>query len=336
MYGYRRRYSPYRSWRRNSVYRSQTNGTRRFSVSIPVEAYASVPVVSGSRNTYSIVFQPWYTSNSASATVPDYYSKYGNVINNGVYQIYTRLYDEVKIDGVSLQVAVQGLPTSVNGFKCVSAVDRHYALSDISSIQGVSRLMGAPESMSKTFTSLQNAKIYRSFWARDIGERTTFADSSLGTKDIAQTQTVPAYQMAGLTEFLNDATYQVFCPGITLGFELGAAPASAGTVEIQYKIVWKFTFRNPKYGGGTLSRGFETFSETRAEEIADLKKEIESDGGTSEGSALRKKVVKIEEPVYEEEVVPDDEKDEMEDDSQPELTKEQLLEMLKKFDEKNA
>lgn len=324
-YRYARRW-PYRSWRRSGVARSQQQGNRRFTVSIPIEGYGLVGVLANQRYSRVMMFQPFYNSDSDGAT--DGLSKYGNVVGNEVFQIYCRLYDEVKVDSMSVQIAVQGLPAGVNGFKLVSAVDRHVNLHDIFNLQTTAQLFGSPESMSRVFTSLQNAKQYRVVYARDLGERTTFCDSTLGTRDVAAAGGVDAYQQRGLLEFLNEGLYSCFVPGISVGFECSSSPATAGYCTVQYKCVYKFTFRNPKYSGiGGMSRGVETFSEARAAEMSDLKERSESDGIVEEEKEAP--VKKKEKVVYEEEVLPDDDDTLIDDDDDEEESQAPLTQPFK-------
>lgn len=244
-----------RSWWRRSVSSAQKQGTRRFSVSIPVEGVASAPVGNGTANSYVLGFQPFYNSNNANPAYPEYFKKNGNLVGNNLFSTYTQLYDEVKLNSVSLQLAVVGLPAQHTAVKVVTGVDRHCTLEDIRSAGTLANLMGSAESSSRMFTSLTNAKVYRYFRARDRQERETFVDSSLGTQAFSPAEGV-TYNLGGLLEFMNcHSLYGALNPLISVGFSLAGNVAADSNVTFQYRVVWNLTFRNPKYGVTGAGRG---------------------------------------------------------------------------------
>lgn len=253
---YRRGYRRYRRgggryWRRNWWRRgttsSQKSGTRRFNISIPVEGYGSVAVNGGESKSFSFAFEPFYNSQPPATSLEKYYI-YGNVVQSNLFATYCSLYDEVKLNSCSVQLAVTGLPENKQAVKIVSSVDRHCNLDDLRTYRSGDWISGSAESDTRMFTSLMNAKMFRYFRARDMQERTVFVDSTGGTRIYSPSQGV-TYNTAGLVEFLDTGSlYGAFNPIIYYCFYLGAAPVSAGTVSFQYRVVWNLTFRNPKFG----------------------------------------------------------------------------------------
>lgn len=312
---YRRRYRsgwPYRSWRRFGVSASQKSGTRRFTISIPVEGYCSVAVDANSHNSHSIGFTPFYNSTNTNAALPEFNHRNGNLVQNNLFITYCSLYDEVKINSMSVAVSVDGAPQGTNGVKVVSCVDRHVTLNDIRTAYLVSNMFGSAESSSRMFSSLQNAKVYRYIPARDIGEKTSFFDSTLGTLNYGN------YQLAGPLEFIsNTSLYGCYNPIVFFGFSFSTAPLAAGTVYVQYRVTYNLTFRNPKYGGSINSRG-EGFSEMKSEVVEDMKG-VEDVGEESELD--EETVRKIKALLHEDVQLPltlDEKKDEMVDDEKDE------------------
>jgi hypothetical protein len=309
------------------VSRAQSQGTRRFNISIPIDGYMSAPVPASNVFSNSVAFQPFYNSNAPDAAAESSH-RLGSLLNSNLFTTYCGLYDEVKLNSVSLSVAVTSVPESKSAVKVYTCLDRHCNLNDIRSNYPTANMGVSAESSSVMFTSLDRSKIYRYFSARDRQERDTFFDATLGVVSYSPSQGV-TWNMSGPLEFLEGGSlYGAFNPIIYLGFQLGSSPAAAGNVAFQFRVVWNLTFRNPKYGVNGNAKGV-SFSDMKSEVVEEKK----SESGVSEGSALRKKE-KVDEPVYEESVIPDDEVEMDDESSQPELTKEQLLEMLRKIDEK--
>lgn len=318
---YYRRNWGYRYWgRRYGVQRAQQQGTRRFSVSIPIEGAASIGVAANSVNSSSCGFQPFFNTNRAGGTATRDHCV-GTLVGNNLFATYCNLYDEVKLNSFYVEIAVTGLPESKQAVKVVTCIDRHATIDDIDSSYTVTNMMGSAECDSKMFTSLNYSKVSRYFRARDKQERDIFVDSSLGTRVVTLEDT-STYQIAGIKEFLDNGNlYGAFNPLMSLGFVLGSSPAASATVSFQYRVVWNLTFRNPKYGSSSVSRGVGM---------------LMSDGVDREeqvGGSVEKKV-KFDESVKEESVAPVDDLEMGDESSQPQLTKEELLEMLKKYDEK--
>lgn len=255
-----RRYRRYggRYWRRNwwrrGVARAQKQGTRRFTISIPIEGFGSVPIGATSYNSTPCGFTPFLSTNRAAGT-PTKVNTMGSLIGSNLFSTYCNLYDEVKLNSVYLEVAVTGLPESKQAVKVVTCVDRHATIDDIDTFYSVPNMLGSAECDSKMFTSLTYAKVSRYFRARDRQENTIFVDSTLGTVEMLP-GTVNVYTNGGIKEFLDNGNlYGALNPLISLGFVLGSATTAASTISFQYRVVWNLTFRNPKYGASSASRG---------------------------------------------------------------------------------
>lgn len=318
-YYYRRRYRsrwPYRSWRRFGVSSAQKSGTRRFSISIPVEGYRSVGVAANSHVSYSVGFTPFYNSTNGNTGDAEYSHHVGTLVGHNLFTTYCQLYDEVKLNSMSVSISVDQVPVGTSGVKVISCVDRHVTLNDIRQVYPVGNMTGSAECDSKMFSSLQNARVYRYFAARDVGERTSFFDSTLGQENY--TDGGNTYTMAGPLEFIqNTSLFGCFNPIVFLGFSFSAAPNAAGTVYFQYKVTYNLTFRNPKYGGTGNAKG-EGFEDMKSEVVEEIKSE-------SEGSVMKKLDDEMEEtPVLKKKkVVIVEENDDDEDELNPLLDESQ-------------
>lgn len=301
---------PYRSWRRWGTSRSQKSGTRRFSVSIPVEGYRSVGVASNSHVSYSVAFTPFYSSANTDTSDPEYSHHIGNLIGHNLFTTYCQLYDEVKLNSMSISIAVDQVPAGSNGVKIISCVDRHATLNDIRGQYLTQNMAGSAESDSRMFSSLQNARVYRYLAARDISERTNWFDCTLGQANY--TTGGNTYAMAGPLEFIqNSSLFACYNPIVFVGFSFSAAPAAAGTVYFQYKVTYNLTFRNPKFGGSGAAK----FGDMLGDVISDVKREEDESGEVEESTGMEETpVLKKKKVVYEEEVLPDDEDEEDDDD----------------------
>lgn len=265
---YYRRY-PYRRsyWRRGGVGSSQQSGTRRFKLMVPIEGTGSLNVALGNSLTSVGGFQPYYTSNSVAGN--DVLKKFANVVSTPLFQTYCKLYDEVKLDSMKLRIAVVKLPAGVSGFKCVTTVDRHCTIDDIFNPQTGNQMVGSAECQTRMFTSLQNAKIYRNIYARDLSERTNFLDSTLGSVD------VDGVTRSGIKDFIESGTaWSAFYPIINVVFQLGTAATANDTLVFQFTCQYAFTFRNPKFAVSSVSKSldFGAKSEDVMEEEPEEKK----------------------------------------------------------------
>lgn len=332
---------PYRSWRRRySVQRSQQQGTRRFKVTLPVDEMHSVPIApttsAGAGSSYHFSVAPFCKVTSAPAGDALNYVCWANIISHPLYLVYSQLYDEVRIVGLKLCVSVMGYPSGVTsgGVKIVSCCDRRGNRDDVTALPNTAQLLNSADSLATEYTSLERAKQYRSFYARDLIERCSFYDASFTSWTVSSGAHSP-YTYTANTAWRNNGS-SGFCPMVVYRILFANAPTTAQSCAISIKAQWSLEFRNPKWNDVSVSK----FGDMKAEAIGDLKSsfvEGEDDVDHDEEIDPRTgKKVKFEEPVYEESVVPDDDVGMDDESSQPELTKEQLLEMLRKLDEKKS
>lgn len=326
-YYYRKRYSPYRSWRRWGVTRSQSQGSRRFTVSFPCETTFAVPTTGSNSLVFGV--HPFYSSPlpTGAPNLPEYFRGRCNLVTNNVYTTYCSLYDEVKINSCSVTVSILGLPVGT-GCRIISSVDRHANIRDVLSTHNINDLRQAPECKNSVYTSLDNAKMYRYIKARDVGEKTGFIDSSNGNCVVPAYTTstgvaVPAHQIYANSDWFENS--YTWAPNIIFAIEMTAARPEGSSLVVGINCRWNVTFRNPKYGSGADAAfdgegdedgNSKTFSEMRSAELRDLKRRSQSDEGR------------------EVEVLKDDDtlidgKEEMEDVD--EMSKEELIEVLKKL-----
>lgn len=176
--------------------------------------------------------------------------------NSELFEAYRGLYDEVKLNSMSVSVAVtnQVGGNSNPDVTIVSGFDRKFTKVDyVDHIPNVGQLSANGSCVRRTFVNNQVAKAYRSCWASDLGEKCTFTDTDAVTDTFAinyaggltgtNAHTVLAsWSSAG-------ANVNYFCPCFMFGFESSANMAADSLVTTMLDIRYNFTFRNPKYGG---------------------------------------------------------------------------------------
>lgn len=175
--------------------------------------------------------------------------------NSPLYQAYTKLFDQVKCDGVISKVAVTtpvgSSNASVPALQIVTAYDRNGSLQEAAQIQPqggtwiadpmtYDEVLQSSGSLVRSALNNSVAKLSRSCWASDIQERTTFHDCSLNSVN-------------------NDAAYvaaaqnpNFFCPLFYVAFNLPtAAPQEPLNISFILSQTYYFTFRNPKFGAAS-------------------------------------------------------------------------------------
>lgn len=317
---YRRSRWPYRSWRRWGVTRSQSQGTRRFTVSFPSEVSIGIPT-----GKLSSIFSvhPWYSSIPAagSPSLSEFRNCYGNLITNGTFQTYCALYDEVKINSVSVNLAILTVPAGSSA-KIYSTIDRHANLRDVLADRVTTQVSSGPEVKTTVFTSLDRAKMWRYAKARDFGEKTMFVDSSFGNCSVPKYTNTSQVEVPAHTILANRDWFEnnfCFSPMVSFFVELTGTPPANSTIGISLSVRWNVTFRNPKYSTGADAvvdgddvSGNAKFSEMKSDAIKSVKEEND---GMEEAPSLKKKKV-----VYEEEEIPDEEEEEDDYEEQEPIT----------------
>lgn len=162
-----------------------------------------------------------------------------SALNSPLYRTYCNLYEEVKLIGMRVQIAVS---TQIGGaalpsLQIFTAWDRRHGLLE-------ANYSGDQIKNSATYnvaTALNNniAKLTRSIYASDLMERAQWHDSKLNLN--AGSYSDAAYAAAGNNpNFFSPAFFFSLC-----------APtlAQATAADLQVSVVYYMAFRNPKYGG---------------------------------------------------------------------------------------
>ena len=245
---YRRRYVGYRRRYRRARVGGSLTSRSRLRVRVPVQKVVTLTIPANSTDSNVATSCPYWESTSATPT------GVCSAVATPLYQAYTKLFDQVKCDGVITKVAVV---TPVVGSAAVSALQLLIAYDRQGTIQELENT-GAPPPL--TVASLFNmssvqirsainnsvAKTARSCWASDLQERTVFHDCSYG----ANADDSVFYD---LDYNADRVAAHYFVPLTMIGVRNAAAAAtSAITIQILIEQVYYFTFRNPKFGASTV------------------------------------------------------------------------------------
>lgn len=265
---YRRRYGYRRLAYRRRRYRT-TGGSltsrSRVRVRVQVEKLITLEIPAGKTESpvctsvpYANYILPALVPGSqppSSALVPG--ALQCSAVTSPLYQTYTKLFDQVKCDGVISKVAVTtpvgSSNSSVPALTIVTAYDRQgtfYEAAQVS-VNQQGQLVQDPVTYKEVLESsgsvvrnaLNNsvAKTARSCWAADLQERTMFHDCTVNDR---------------IDDDKNDTAYSAlhwscpyFCPLFYVGFSLPTtAPTAPTPINFILSQTYYFTFRNPKYG----------------------------------------------------------------------------------------
>ena len=249
---YRRRYPvARRRYRRRSTTLGSVSSRSRIRVRVLAEQLVTLTIPANSTKSNVCTSVPFAT---AAAIVVSGALKCP-VVTSPLYQAYTRLFDQVKCDGVISKVAVTTPVGSapVPALQIVTSYDRSGTLAEAAQIKinTAGSYVASPmtydevleSSGSVVRTALNNsvAKLTRSCWASDIQERTTFHDCTLNpsNNDSAYATNTPT-------------NVNFFCPLFHVGFSLPtAAPTTPQDISFVLSQTYYFTFRNPKFGAAS-------------------------------------------------------------------------------------
>ena len=261
--GYGRRYRRWynrrgwtRSWRSSSVKSAQQSGERRFKLVVPVTTFYGVAVAQGAKNSDVACVSPWcdgtyHESNEMCI---------GNMLLNDLYWVYSKLYDEVKIDWMSCELSIMndlggnGVPSACAIVTCVDRrvnvdeVDYNHH-SDDESDDPMTFLQMRQSSSSNIYTCTNQTKktVRRYVAASDLMERSTFHDCTIAEGEDAHgniTHYDSAWNKLG-------PAVNFFSPGVYFGILCtDSAPAGGYSFVVQVNVKYGLTFRNPKYGLG--------------------------------------------------------------------------------------
>lgn len=241
-YGYR---GYNRSWRRRGWYRrglsrSSTQGNRRFSVIVPTQASFNFTVAAGAywSDLWAVCPYSGLTANKLmQAGLP----------SSLLYRTYTRLYDQVKVDWVSVKISIMSLVGAggvAPAVKVCTSWDRSATYTDISSSQpgaipDPTTIQTGSESQTSLIVNNSRAVVNRFNGASDLQERTLFHDCSL--------ESLGGFYYDGMWRADQPVGY---CPELFIALNTATAPGTGTTFSFtcSLDVKWHVTFRNPKYG----------------------------------------------------------------------------------------
>lgn len=234
---FRRSRWPFRSWRRRSVVRAEQSGRRTFTCSIPSNEAFQLIVPAKKQWSNLVAVSPYFYSSEMAACKC-------SLIASQLYRVYTTLYDQVKINGVTCKISVMtsiGAGGLVPAAKFVTQWDRDAQYKEVAEghdLPTTNSLEIGSESQSKLIVNNSRAILYRSNWASDLQEKSTFHDCSI--------------DLSGSTWY--DRQYHDgpvgYSPSLFMALMSSAIPpqGSSYTFDVAVEATWRVTFRNPKFG----------------------------------------------------------------------------------------
>lgn len=218
--------------------------------------------------TVSVAQNAGYGDDGTSAVVyalhPYYHSSPAALVNNALYQNYVRLYEETKLIGMKLEIAVTspigGADTP--SLQLYTSFDRRHGYGELA--YTVDDIKKSSSSIVSTALNNNVAKIVRSIYASDLIEKAQWHDSELDgngdDKAWVTAATNPNFFVPSFFMFLNSPS-------------LGAAHEVKFTVSCTYYV----SFRNPAYGAAV----------NRAAGRAVAPGDLPDDGGDMDDTAPR-------------------------------------------------
>lgn len=167
-----------------------------------------------------------------------------SVVHNPLYQAYRNLYEETKLIGMKVQVCVTSVVgnATLPSLEIYTAWDRRHGRGEADPTAAELKAMAT----SNVATALNNnvAKISRSIYASDLMEKAQWHDSE--PRVAGSDETDDAWYTAGKNP-------NFFCPAFFFAF---GSPSLAADTQVNYtvSITYYVAFRNPRYGGSSLSK----------------------------------------------------------------------------------
>lgn len=239
-YRYRRPIRRYRKYFRRkfrSYARKYVNGSSRSTVRMKTAINSTTTVTAGHGNdaigAVMQVFEPYAGSGASSFAA----------CNSPLYRTYCNLYEEVKMIGAKINLAV----TSAIGGGDIPSL-QIYTAWDRKRGNGEEAVTVASIKASSTHavaTALNNnvAKLSRSCYASDLMEKATWIDSTL---DATNGNRNKAWISAGVNP-------NMFCPSFQF-FMNCPSKGETTSVSVSINVTYYFAFRNPRFGGTGDSR----------------------------------------------------------------------------------
>lgn len=228
-----------RYWRRPSVYRSQLNSTRQFTVCIPIENIYELPIASNSH--YSALFRtnPFNTPSGPNIVAANMRISAQSLILSKLFQTYIGLYDQMKVNwvrhkiGVGLQIGGAG----ASAVKIYTSWDRRLTSSE--PVPTFEDMQNGPESQCQMFVENSRPQFVRYCAARDLIERSQFFDcKTIGDASSAYIS-VQAWRSSNVN---------FFAPAMFMGLETADAIQATRTIPISVSSTYSVTFRQPRFG----------------------------------------------------------------------------------------
>ena len=278
---YRRTYR-YRSRPRKYVrryirrrFKRFVNGSSKSRIRVKVPFSGAVTFTQQANATYSDVLylSPVQYCTDAAAADNTALAYPFSAISNPLFTNYANLYDEVKCDGMKLQIAITDAVPNTN-WNCVTihtCWDRKTTRYDYSDAPDTDNIVNSATYIPATALNNSVAKIVRSCYPSDLLEKITFVDSSVGTAAAIQVQGVANKHMAAITGTGVVSTQTVvpaFTPTLSMCVGTGTAPAALRTLHVRIEGMAYYTFRNPKYGGSAQNKMSELADAIRTEDAA--------------------------------------------------------------------
>lgn len=262
-FGYGRRgYN--RSWRRRGWYRSTNSrsisGRKTVNVRVPVEVIFQFTIPTNGQWSQLACIHP-YMDKMSTATMPSL--GLGSAVATKLYQTYAEMYDQVKLNSMSIDIGlcdVVGAGAGAGGFPAVNMYtgwDRCVNKTElISSNYTVNQLKNGSEAQSYLITNNSRQVVRRWNRASDLQERTSFHDCTVSVA------TGSGYNYADEYCLYNDGL-PFYCPGMYIAFFTPTVSTTGNRyINVSFKITYNFTFRNPKFGlSAGNAKGVETFGD---------------------------------------------------------------------------
>lgn len=256
--GYRRRFGYRRSfynrfwrrnWRRSSVLTRQRNSTRSFTVCIPVEDVYTLSIAGNAHYSNVLRCSPCQMPDGTAATADGLRSQAQSLLASALFKTYVGLYDQMKINwvrhtvGVGLQLGGAG----ATAVKIYTSWDRRFTSNEAQI--PFDEMVNGPESTCQMFVENSRPQLTRFCGARDLIERTQFFDAKTTTTTNSY-QAVHAWRSAG-------SNVNFFNPAFFVGVMTADTVATTRNIPISMSSIYSVTFRNPRYGLSTASKGFD-------------------------------------------------------------------------------
>lgn len=263
---YRRKYR--RRYKRKVI---NLTSRSRITVRIPVTKTVSLVVPSGTKNSNVICFAPvidFRAGEAAAGGTPartcwDGHHLDGGLMYHPLYVNYANLYDEMKIDRMTVRGVIQTPVGAGQDFESVSVYTAWSRSADKNDFGNEYPTLATMRSMStyQQAIAVNNTvnKFVRSLATSDLLEKISFIDASpwpngtnaptFQVSDGVTTLSVPANYVKPLVAWNgSNGLDPKFAPVFYFGITAGVTSSVDRTAVCQVQIMYTVTFRTPKFG----------------------------------------------------------------------------------------